>query len=169
MGKKKRPKWVQNNVSAALADSKIFVFEVTFPNKLVETIDLFGDLDIDYDQLEDHLEEIPAQYMFWAAAYSELKTRVTVLEAKLGLRRAVLTRETLEQFKSRGVKLTDKQLTLLLDKDKQLNRIEMELAIAQKNAGKVYHMVEAIRMRSEHCRSLAGFKRQDKEQSGHQT
>lgn len=166
---KKRPKWVQTNVSADLADSKMFVFQVVFPNKLTETIDLFSDLDIDYDHLEGHLEEVPAQYMFWAAAYSELKSRVTVLETKLGVRRAVLTKETLEQFKSRGIKLTDKQLTLLLDKDAKLNRIEMELALAQKNAGKVYHMVEAIRMRSEHCRSLAGFKRQDKEQSSHQT
>ena len=170
MGKKKQlPKWVESNISETVATSQVFRFKVKFPNQHEEEIDLFADLDIDYDILETHLEEIPAQYMFWAAVYSELKSMVAIAEMKANRRRAALTKEILEQFKSRAIKLTDKQLTNLIDKDDKLATLQVELAAAQKKTGKVYHMVEAIRLRSEHCRSLAGFKRQDKEQSGHQT
>lgn len=166
---KRLPKWIDTNAPLSLVESTVFRFKVTFPNKHQEEINLLSDLDIDYDTLENHLEEIPAQYMFWAAVYSELKTTVAVAEAKVNRKRAILTREILERFKARGIKLTDKQLTNLIDEDQDLARFQLELAMAQKKTGKVYHMVEAIRMRSEHCRSLAGFKRQDKEQSAHQT
>jgi hypothetical protein len=57
----------------------------------------------------------------------------------------------------------------MIDGDGDLVKAEAELALLQKNVGKVYHMVEAIKLRSEHSRSLAGFKRQEKEQSGRQT
>lgn len=170
MGRKRTiPKWVSSNVSEPMASSQIFRFQTKFPNGHVEEIDLFADLDIDYDILETHLEEIPAQYMFWAAVYSELKSMVAIAEMKVDRRRAALTKEILEQFKTKAIKLTDKQLTNLIAIDDKLATLQVELAATQKKTGKVYHMVEAIRLRSEHCRSLAGFKRQDKEQSGHQT
>ena len=78
-------------------------------------------------------------------------------------------RKILEEFRENNKKPTDKQTAALLDGDSDLVKHEAELAILQRNCGKVYHMVEAIRLRSEHSRSLAGFKRQEKEQSGRQT
>jgi hypothetical protein len=167
--RKQLPKWATSNVSETVAYSSIFKFKVKFSNGHEEEVDLLADLDIDYDILENILEEIPAQYMFWAAVYSELKSTVAVAEMKVGRRRAILTNEILNSFKAKSIKLTDKQLTNLIDKDDKLASLQLGLAVAQKKTGKVYHMVEAIRLRSEHCRSLAGFKRQDKEQSGHQT
>jgi len=166
---RKRPKWIDANIPAALADSSIFRFSVKFPNKHEEVIDLLSDLDIDYDILEIHLEEIPAQYMFWAAVYSELKSMVVIAEMRVARRRSLVLKQALAQFKANGIKLTDKQADKILDSDNRLQTLQVELASVQKKTGKVYHMVEAIRLRSEHCRSLAGFKRQDKEQSGHQT
>jgi len=165
----KRPIWIENNIPTALADSSMFVFKVRFLNNTEQDIDILADLDIDYDLLEEHLEQIPAQYMYWAAVYSELKSATTMADIKVTKRRAALSTSTLDEFKKKGVKLTDKQLMYVIEQDAVLIRCQAELAMAQKNTGKVYHMLEAIRMRSEHCRSLAGFKRQDKEQSSFQT
>ena len=169
MGTKRSPKWALSNISEAISNSQVFKFKVKFPNGHEEEIDLLSDIDIDYDILETHLEEIPAQYMFWAAVYSELKSMVTISDLKVSRRRSILTKEIIERFKAKSIKLTDKQLTNLIDQDDKLAVLQVEVASAHKKAGKVYHMVEAIRLRSEHCRSLAGFKRQDKEQSSHQT
>lgn len=171
MGRKKHtiPKWIKSNTSETMATSQVFRFKVKFPNSHEEEIDLLSDIDIDYDILESHLEEIPAQYMFWAAIYSELKSMVAIAEMKVDRRRATLTKQILEDFKAKAIKLTDKQLVNLVTIDNKLATLQVELASAQKKTGKVYHMVEAIRLRSEHCRSLAGFKRQDKEQSSQQT
>ena len=167
--KKPLPRWVRSNISETVATSQIFRFKVRFFNGHEEEVDLFGDIDIDYDLLEDHLETIPAQYMFWAAFYGELRSMVAIAEMKVDRRKASLTKQILQDFKDKAIKLTDKQLINLIAIDDNLAKFQVELASIQKKTGKVYHMVEAIRLRSEHCRSLAGFKRQDKEQSGHTT
>lgn len=209
MGKPEVPKWITEHVPEELQNSHLFRFHVTFPNGTRASIDLLEDLDINFDMLEHHLETIPAQYMFWASVYSELRSLVTTWEIKISRRRAWMVKNLLGHYKEAGIKLTDKQLQQLIDSDgadkaeitseiraqnkskrepsdetvvedqikeeynrqlkKTLPYLEAQLAIQQKNTGKVYHMVEAIRMRSENCRSLAGFKRQEKEQAGQTT
>jgi len=48
---------------------------------------------------------------------------------------------------------------LVVESDKRLNKLETELLLANKHCGKMYFMVEAIRMKSDNLRSLAGFAR----------
>ncbi len=162
------PTWIAEN-APELADTELFKFSVKLPGGRVIKIDLLQDVDIEFDDLEQHLEQIPAQYVFWASIYSELKHKVTWLDKKISVRRRAVARTTIEQYKSLNIKLTDKQFGVIVDGDEQIIRLDAELALANRNLGKIYHMVEAIRMRSEHCRSLAGFKRQEREQSTRQT
>jgi hypothetical protein len=163
------PKWFQEHVPLDLATSNLFKFKVKLQNGTVCEVNLAQDIDINFEILEDQHERIPAQYIYWAAIYSELRSAVAQLELKIKSRRHALVRRILEEFKVKGTKLTDKQLNALVDGETGLIKSEAELTIIQRNCGKVYHMVEAIRLRSEHSRSLAGFKRQEKEQSGRQT
>ena len=169
MSDDKLPSWIVDNIPEDLARSELFVFNVNFANGNKVEVNLLHDLDIDYEELEQHLERIPAQYMYWAAMYSELRGSVAILEKKAAMRRSAVISELLSRFKQEGIKLTDKQVLGIVDSDERLAKCELEVALAQKKTGKLYHMVEAIKIRSEHCRSLAGFKRQDKEQSSHQT
>lgn len=163
------PRWVAEHLPDALVNSELFTFNIRLPSGDTIKVRLFHDMDIIYENLEQHLEQIPAQYMYWAAVYSEMRSHVSVLETKVDLRKAAVTHEILDRFKAKGIRLTDKQLVYLINGDQKLTQLSAELAIAHKKTGKLYHMVQAMQMRSEHCRSLSGFKRQDKEQSGHQT
>jgi hypothetical protein len=163
------PKWFQEHIPLDLATSNLFKFKVRLQNGTVCEVNLAQDIDINFEILEDQHERIPAQYIYWAAIYSELRCAVAQLELKNKSRRHALVRRTIEEFRVKGTKLTDKQLNALVDGEPGLVKNEAELTIIQRNCGKVYHMVEAIRLRSEHSRSLAGFKRQEKEQSGRQT
>jgi len=163
------PKWLKDRVPEAVLDSSLFVFQFQLTKDQSLKVNLTDDIDIDFENLEEHLEEIPAQYVYWAAIYSELKSKVGVLEKKIETRRAIITKATLERFKENEIKLTDKQLINVIGADEKLLKLDAALLIAQKQTGKVYHMVEAIRIRSEHCRSLAGFKRQERDQAGQQT
>ena len=162
------PKWFQEHVPADLAHSSLFQFKIRLQNGTVININLVDDIDINFEILEEQHERIPAQYMYWAAVYSELRSSVSILELKMRQKRASIVRKTLEEFREKNTKPTDKQTAAILDGDSDLIKMEAELAILQKNVGKVYHMVEAIKLKSEHSRSLAGFKRQEKEQSGRQ-
>jgi len=163
------PKWFHEHVPLDLATSNLFIFKIRLQNGTVCEVNLTQDIDINFEILEDQHERIPAQYIYWAAIYSELRSAVAVLELKIKSRRHSLVRRTLEEFKTKNTKLTDKQLNAIVDGEPGMVKNEAELTILQKNCGKVYHMVEAIRLRSEHSRSLAGFKRQEREQSGRQT
>jgi hypothetical protein len=163
------PKWFREHIPLDLATSNLFKFKIRLQNGTVCEVNLAQDIDIDFEILEEQHERIPAQYIYWAAIYSELRSAVAVLELKIKSRRHALVRRILEEYKIKGTKLTDKQLNALVDGEPGLVKNEAELTIMQKNCGKVYHMVEAIRLRSEHSRSLAGFKRQEREQSGRQT
>jgi hypothetical protein len=163
------PNWFKEHVPLDISNSSLFYFKIKLRNGTEIVINLLDDIDINFEILEEQHERIPAQYIYWAAVYSELRCSVTTLELKIRSKRHAIVRRTIEEFKNRSMKPTDKQTTIILDGDQDLIKLEAELAIIQKNVGKVYHMVEAIKLRSEHSRSLAGFKRQEKEQSGRQT
>jgi hypothetical protein len=163
------PQWFQEHVPLDLANSPLFQFKIKLQNGNTCEINLVADIDINFEILEEQHERIPAQYIYWAAIYSELRCAVAILELKMRSKKNVVLRKTLEEFRARNAKTTDKQINAIVDGDQDLVKSEAELAILQRNCGKVYHMVEAIKLRSEHCRSLAGFKRQEKEQSGRQT
>ena len=165
----KLPQWFKEHVPPDLADSSLFKFKFTLENGSVCEVNLTGDLDINFEILEEQHERIPAQYIYWAAIYSELRFAVAKQELRIKSRRHAVLRRVFEEFRVRNAKPTDKQTNALIDGDPELQKVEAQLIILQRNCGKVYHMVEAIRLRSEHSRSLAGFKRQEKEQSGRQT
>lgn len=164
----KLPRWFAENIDPGIADSELFRFSVTFPNKQKIEFDLVKGIDIDYDLLEEELEAIPAQYMYWAAVYSELKSMVTKQELRIRARKNIIAAKTINKYKDEKVRLTDKQLNSIIDKDNKLMELELVLATFQKQTGKAYHMVEAVRMKSENCRSLAGFKRQEYNQTQNQ-
>jgi hypothetical protein len=163
------PQWFQEHVPPEVANSSLFQFNIKLPDNKSYHINLIDDVDINFEILEEQHERIPAQYVYWAAIYSELRYAIAKLELKIKSRKHAIVRKMLEEFRARNIRATDKQTAVLLDGDADLVRLEAELIIQQKNCGKVYHMVEAIRLRSEHSRSLAGFKRQEREQSGRQT
>lgn len=197
-------KWLVDNLPQDIIDSGLFKFSFSVPSGKTIQVDLASDIDVDYDRLEYLLEIIPAQYIYWASVYSELRSQISIYEARIARRKAMLVRALRKNAQSTGIRLTDKQLEMLIDADdvdegtvahnvstklateglngqelqqrieeeiklerqKTLPFLESQLIIANKNAGKVYHMVQAIQMRSDHCRSLAGFKRQEHSQSG---
>ena len=163
------PQWFQEHVPVELATSSMFRFNVKLQNGTVVSIDLTKDIDINFEILEEQHERIPAQYIYWAALYSELKSCVTVLEMKVKSQKKKIVQRMFEEFRAKNMKPTDKQTTTIIDGNAELLRLEAELALVQRSCGKVWHMVKAIELRSEHTRSLAGFKRQEKEQSGRLT
>lgn len=181
MAKHKRerilPSWVQEHLPAELADSTLFRFQVQLlvPDSRDEDtgkvtyksieVDMLPDLDIDYEMLQEQLTEIPSQYAFWAAIYSELKLGVAIAERKLKARKGkVIDRITSEAAKGK-VRLTSDQVKAIAEADSDLRDAELKFERAQMHCGKVYHMIEAIKLKAELARSLAGFKRQEQERS----
>lgn len=159
------PKWISEHVPTEVAESTLFKFNIKLLNGNTITVNMLNDLDIDYDILERQLEDIPAQYAFWAAVYSEVRSYVAVYERRIKAKKGRLTETIIEAAKIDKVKLPEKIVASIVEKDESLAKLDMDLASAQMKAGKLYHMLEAIKMKSELTRSLAGFKRQEKSDS----
>ena len=162
--------WVLANVPRELINSSLFKFNVKLQvverlddnNKPIYktiTVDMLSNIDIDYETLEESICNIPAQFAFWSAVYSEVRLGVAIAERKLKVRRAEATKAVLEEAKKSNVKLTVDQLKSIVEADELLNKAEVSYSEIQMKAGKLYNMVEAIKMKAELTRTLAGFKK----------
>ena len=154
------PSWIDEHIPEELATSSLFRFAVKLPDGNTIDVDLLQDIDIDYDRLEQQLEQTPSQFVWYAAILAELKSQVQILERKCKAKRGSLTEVAVTVARETGVKPTADQVKAMIESDDTLNTLEARLVLAQKHASKIHHMVEALRMKSDNLRSLAGFKRQ---------
>lgn len=158
-----RPTWISKHVPAEIVKSGLFVFKVKMVDGTTVKVDMTNDIEIDYERLEEQMDQVPGQYVWWAGIYSEAKAMVTLLERRIKIRRGVLVEEALKEARESQVRLTDKQAEKVVETDDKLNKWEVQLAVLQKNTGKLWHMLKAIEMKAELLRSRSGFKRQERE------
>ena len=111
------------------------------------------------------MASIPAQYAFWAAVYSELKMGVAIAERKLKARKGKVIERITTECNLSKVRLTADQIKSIAEADSSLIEAELKYERAQMVCGKTYHMIEAIKLKAELARSLAGFKKKEQEQS----
>lgn len=156
-----QPKWFDDYIPSEVSNSTLFKFMVEIGKDRKIEVDMRADLEIDYQIIQQQLEDAPSEFAYWAAIYSELKMNVAKLERQIKARRGELTDRAIKAAMDASIKLTDKQIQAMIESDNGLNVLEAKLMLAQKHAGKMYFMVEAIRMKSDNIRSLAGFARNE--------
>lgn len=139
----------------------VFKLRVELPNGKVVTKDFSVDLDIDYDLLEEQLGEAPAIFAFLSSMLSEQKYVCAKLERQIARRRAKIVQNANETAQADGMKLHKYVLDEIVEADDTILEYQSQLMLAQRSLGKLYGLVDSMRMKSEHLRSLAGFKRQE--------
>ena len=167
------PKWIEANIPDELVSSSLFKFEVTLQvpdpddpsQKRKIEVDILPDLDIDMDILEEQMQDVPAQYAFWSSVYSELRLAVAVAERNLKVRRGKATKFVQEEAKRNGTRISVEQVKTIVESDQKLIDADLRLARAQMLAGKIWHMIKALEMKQENCRSLIGLKKAEYEKS----
>ncbi len=162
---RKLPGWVDEHLPSEIAHSAIFEFNVRFQDGKTHTVRMLPDLTVDYDTLQAQLTEMPAQYAYWAAMHAELKLSLGVQERMVKAKRGRLTDAVLDSAGKGQVKFTADQVKSLVDKDSDLVAMEVALLTIQRNFNKMWAMMEALKMKFDALRSLAGFKRQELENS----
>lgn len=128
-------------------------------------VDLLPDLDLDYDNLENLMQDIPAQYAFYAMVYSEARLKVAIEERRTKAIKGSIIEGVQRRAAVEKIKLTAEQVKSVVEAEPDLQEADQKLHLAQMQCGKLYHMMEALKMKSELARSLAGFKRQEQENS----
>lgn len=129
------------------------------------SVDIVPDLDLDYDTLEEQMQDLPSQYAYYAMIYSEARLRVSLEERKLKAVRGSIVHKIQREAAQDNVKLTGEQVKNVVEADESIVAADKRLQLAQMQCGKMFHMLEALKMKSELARSLAGFKRQEHDRS----
>jgi len=162
---KKIARWFEQNIPSDILDSTLFKFRIYLGPHQENPIDIdmSAELDVDYTLVQEQLADLPAQFAWWAAIYSELKMQVGVYEKKIKLRRSRLINAAIAEAKESGVRLTDKQLSSISEDDATLNELDLVYIRLQKYTGKMYYMIKAMEMKFDALRSLAGFARLEQE------
>jgi hypothetical protein len=174
MNERKLPSWIQENVlcvSPELAKTTLFKFNVKLQVKeygedgkahnKVLTVDLLPDLDLDYEILEQQIQDIPSQYAFWSTVFSEVKMGVAIAERQYKMRLGEAMEEITDRYAQNGLKPTAEVIKRIVEKDTELVKADLELQKAHMKAGKLYHMLEALKLKAELARTLAGFKKNE--------
>lgn len=124
--------------------------------------DFQQDIDADYDQLEVQLEEIPSVFAYTSSMLAEAKTMVSIKKLAVKRARAKIVQEILED--SRQKQRTPPRKTDiddLIEGDEKVVKLTAELIQAERTESKLIGFVQAIKMKHEALRTLAGFKKQE--------
>ena len=169
------PTWIDANIPEELVTSTLFRFKITLqvPDPTVDDpkrkkqilVDILPDLDIDMEIIEEQMQDIPSQYAFWASVYSELRLAVAVAERKLKIRKGEAVDLIIKDMTANKTKISVEQQKSIVELDKKLIDADLRLARAQMTTGKVWHMVKALEMKHEVCRSLIGLKKSEHEKN----
>lgn len=152
--------WFKKNISDDIANLIIRLKIKATDNIIVER-DFRPDVNIDYDKLEEQLEETPAAMAFWSAVLAEQKAIVEAKKFQMERRRAAIGQRNRELAGQENIKITQSAIDDIVIQDADYVKMRAGVIIAERDLSKLYGIVQSIQMRSEHLRSLSGFKRQE--------
>lgn len=134
--------------------------------------DFRSDLEINMIDLEDQMMDTPSIYAFWSNILSEQQMVVDTLERQLKIRRGAVKRELREEAArsmrdgtalSSRTGLNRDDIDDLMSLDPEIKELGASLIKAKRALSKLWGIVNAVKMKSETMRSLAGFKKQELE------
>jgi len=156
--------WIAKNVDPDVADY-LFNLRVELPGRTVFQKDVRPDLRIDFDDLEEELAVLPEQLVFFDMLLAEQRAVVAVLEARKEAVRGQIVSTIQEKARLDGVKLSVQVIKDLALADERMIRVEAEIVNESRKEHKIRALVYALCRKSEHLRSLAGFKREEQRRS----
>jgi hypothetical protein len=150
-------KWFSINVDKEVADIVIRLKVRLAGRDGTFNRDFRPDINIDYDDLESQMEEIPSIFAFWSSILSEQRAQTAMLERSIKMARGKIFRALMEGDGSIPKWKVDEHI----DGDDDINKLEGKLIIEKRKESKLFVIVDSLKMKSDSLRSLAGFKRQE--------
>jgi hypothetical protein len=146
--------WWEKNIDQELSEILI-KFKLTLNNKEIIR-DWRTDCKINYEHLEDDLEDMPSIYAFWTAILSEARKKLRIIEFQIDIQKAKI----LKGVKiPEGIKLTVADKENIVTLDVEYNQLIIKQIELESTVSKLFGIVDSLKMKSDNLRSLAGFKR----------
>jgi hypothetical protein len=143
------------------------IFRVTLklPNAGEVSHDWLPFVDADYDELEAQLEEVPSQYAYASMILGEAKMITGLRKRTLQRRKAKVRQQIIDDARKKDYKLRVSDIDDLIEGDAEVAKLDVLLMKAERDESKLIGLVAAMRLKADSLRSLAGFKRQEAQDS----
>jgi hypothetical protein len=159
--------WIKDNIDSKIADY-LFNVRVQLPHNVgVFQRDVRPDLSLDFEHLEEQMEEAPEMLAFWNVILAEQKAVVSTLKRTIIILRGRVTERILDDKAAQKVKLRRTDVEDLIETDDRIIDQEARLILEQKHYDRIEAVVESLKSRCEMLRSLAGFKKQERSETKH--
>jgi hypothetical protein len=156
--------WVSRHISPEIAEY-IFNIRINLANRSLFQRDVRSDLTIDFDGLENQLAELPEMLCFFDQLLAEQRATVSVLEAEQEVTKATIINEIVERSRQQGIKTSVQVMNNIINGDDRMTLLLARIIKEEKTENKIRAVVNALQRKSDHLRSLAGFKREERKQA----
>ena len=157
--------WIKDNINEDVADYLFNIRLDCLPKRIgVYQRDVRPDLAINWEMIEEELETTPEMMAFWDQLLAEQKSKVAVLLRKKDVTRGFVRRTMINEARDNKVSIRLEDLKDIINADENMVKLDKEIIVETRKEDKVRAVVFALRMKSEHLRSLAGFKKEEKRQ-----
>jgi hypothetical protein len=157
--------WLEDNIDPKLVE---YLFEIKIDN--LKNIGSYQrnfakDAVVDFDLLEDQLQETPEMIAFWDMLLAEIKIRVEAISHAIRVQRGKITSRIINEAQAKQLDVKSTELKELINADPAMIQLELKLISAKKSEEKLKVVVEAATRKFDALRSLSGFKKVEKNQA----
>lgn len=149
-------KWWESNIDPDISKSLIKL-KSKLSGKSV-TRNWTEDLSLDYDNLDEDMEQIPSILAFWSAVLAEARREKSLNEMKMDIRRSKILKSISDNMQE-GVKLTVKDKDDIVKVDQEWNKLRAAEIEIDVTISKLFGIVDALKIKADNLRSFSSMKR----------
>lgn len=154
--------WINKNVNEDVANYLFNIKLDCLPDRIgVYQRDVRPDVEICFENLEQQLQDTPEMLAFWDLLLAEQRALRARLERKRDTVRAYVRKTIIKDCNDKGLSLTRDDIKEIINADKDLIEYESRIITETRKEERVRAVVKTLQNKSEHLRSLAGFKREE--------
>lgn len=153
--------WLDENVSKEISDY-VYNIKIKVGNRSPLITNIKKLLEINYEEIETDLEHLPSILYFFESLLSDQKIVVSTLEYKYESSKSQFFSKMIEKAETDNIKLSVTMIKELVCSDENVLKTAVERIIEQQKLERLRAIVNCLVKKSEHLRSLAGFKREEK-------
>ncbi len=150
--------WIKDNIDKTVADY-LFNVKVVLPSCTAIQRDIAPDIEINFELLEQQLQETPEMIAFWSMVLAEQEAKVEVCERRIKTTRGQIADAILKEARQNGYDIRSNDLKEIINQDKSLIEQEDSLIKSTRVRNRIKVVVESLNRKFDALRSLSGFKR----------
>ena len=153
--------WIEKNVDPDIANY-LFTLRMKLLNEQVFQKNVVPDLDVDFEMLEEQLQDTPQMIAFWNQILAEQSCLVEILDRRIKTKRGQIWEKVIGDAQARSVDIRSTDIKEIINTDQSIQSLEVELIKEHRKEAKVKAVVDGLIKKFDALRSLSGFKREEK-------